>query len=81
MDKIDNPTYTTAEGREFLADDPQNPVGEHWIELGNGVGIHGTIDPDSIGSATAEGGVRLNSSDGQHVYDILSIGSQVLIRR
>lgn len=81
QDKIENPTYTTAEGHEFSADDPQNPVGEYWIELGQGVGIHGTIDPDSIGSPTTDGGVRLNAADIEHVYDMLSIGSPVMIRR
>ncbi|MGE0606763.1 MAG: LysM peptidoglycan-binding domain-containing protein [Pirellulales bacterium] len=81
QDKIDNPTYTTADGREFKADDPQNPVGEHWLELGDGLGIHGTTSPETIGRETAEGGVRLNAIDAHNVFDILSIGSQVLIRR
>jgi lipoprotein-anchoring transpeptidase ErfK/SrfK len=79
--KLENPPYYGADGREIAADDPANPLGEYWVDLGNSLGIHGTIDPETIGGDAAEGCVRLAPADVQHVYDILSIGSRVLIRR
>lgn len=79
--KLENPPYYGSDGQEIAADDPANPLGEYWVDLGNSLGIHGTIDPESIGGTTADGCIRLAPADVQHVYDILSIGSRVLIRR
>ena len=63
------------------ADDPLNPLGERWIDLGDGYGIHGTIDPDSIGKAELRGCIRMRASDVEEVYDLLTKGSEVIIRR
>jgi lipoprotein-anchoring transpeptidase ErfK/SrfK len=58
-------------------------LGERWIGLdsGNQLGIHGTNDPASIGRAESRGCIRLSPTDVDDVYDILSIGSKVVIRR
>ena len=83
-----NPTYY---GREQTidADDPQNPLGEHMLGLAraDGVGasevfgIHGTNDPSSIDRDDPRGFIRLAPGAAQDVFDILSIGSNVIIRR
>jgi lipoprotein-anchoring transpeptidase ErfK/SrfK len=80
-DKLENPPYYAPDGQEIAADDPANPLGEYWVDLGNSLGIHGTIEPETIGGTTADGCIRLAPQDVRHVYDILSIGSRVLIRR
>jgi LysM repeat protein len=49
----------------------------HWIGLGNNMGIVGTSDAASIHPA----GLNLNSRDAEDVYDILSMGSRVVVRR
>jgi len=88
-DKTVNPTYY---GRDQVidAEDPRNPWGERWIGLGEPggdaaqtarVGIHGTDDPLRIGSATERGIISLGPRDAEDIYDILSIGSKVVIRR
>ncbi|MGH7199516.1 MAG: L,D-transpeptidase family protein, partial [Planctomycetaceae bacterium] len=74
VDKVTNPQYTDPDGRVIAADDPANPIGEYWISLGDRYGIHGTIDPASIGRAESRGCIRLNSADVQEVYDFLTIG-------
>lgn len=81
LNKVTNPQYTDPDGRVIAGDDPRNPLGEYWIDLGNSYGIHGTIDPDSIGSASSRGCIRLNDGDIRAVYEFLTIGSEVVIRQ
>jgi lipoprotein-anchoring transpeptidase ErfK/SrfK len=78
-DKLVDPTYYGEDG-VVAHDDPANPLGEHWISIGNSYGIHGTIDPDSIGRAESQGCVRLRNEDVAEVYDFLTVGSEVVIR-
>ncbi len=43
---------------------PNNPVGVVWIALNkDGIGIHGTNDPDTIGRAASHGCIRLANWD------------------
>ncbi len=81
LNKVTNPQYTDPQGRVIDGDDPKNPLGEHWIDIGDGFGIHGTLNPNSIGSDQSRGCIRLLNSDIAEVHDLLDIGSEVLIRR
>ena len=79
-EKSVNPVYYGRD-RSISADDPENPLGERWIGLGGGVGIHGTNNPQNIGRDELPGSISLNPRDSEDVYDILSLGSRVTIRR
>ncbi|MBX7165764.1 MAG: L,D-transpeptidase family protein [Pirellulales bacterium] len=79
QNKVENPEYTGADGT-IAADDPANPLGERWLDLGNHLGIHGTNDPNSVGRAESRGCIRMSPADIIDVYDILSVGSRVTIR-
>ena len=65
-------------GEPFKPEDPDNPIGERWIGLAGvgeyavntGYGIHGTIDPDSIGKQMSMGCVRLGDEDVELVYEL-----------
>lgn len=81
LNKVVNPQYTDPDGQVIAGDDPSNPLGERWLDLGSSYGIHGTIDPESIGKAASRGCIRLNEADVVAVYDFLSVGSEVVIRR
>lgn len=81
LNKVENPQYTDPTGKVIAADDPSNPLGERWIDLGNSYGIHGTVDPGSIGKAKSRGCIRLNDKDVIEVYDFLVKGSEVVIRK
>ena len=61
--------------------DANNPLGKHWIGLGNNVGIHGTNDPAGAASNDPRGCIRMSARDAADLYDILSPGSRVIIRR
>lgn len=88
--KLINPEWThPVSGQRFEADDPANPIGEHWLGLEGidesnaklaGYGIHGTIDNDSIGHDRSLGCVRLLSSDVALVWAALADGAEVEIR-
>jgi lipoprotein-anchoring transpeptidase ErfK/SrfK len=83
-EKLNDPTYYGV--NELIEhDDPRNPLGEFWLELNNeagslqGLGIHGSIDPESIGREVAQGSIRLRESDAAQVFDLLTVGSEVEI--
>jgi lipoprotein-anchoring transpeptidase ErfK/SrfK len=77
--KLVDPTYYGPDG-VIEHDDPSNPLGERWIDIGNSYGIHGTIEPDSIGQSLSRGCIRMHNDDVAAVYDLLTIGSEVTIR-
>lgn len=79
-DKVVNPTYY-GNGRQIDADDPNNPLGERLIGLGSQMSIHGTNDPQAIGRSGGPGCLCLGSRDVEDVFDILSVGSRVVIQR
>lgn len=79
QEKVTNPTYYGREGA-IAAGDPRNPLGDRWIDLGNQLGIHGSSAPSGVGSDT-RGSIRLSRQDAADVFDILSKGSRVVIRR
>jgi lipoprotein-anchoring transpeptidase ErfK/SrfK len=48
----------------MLPPGPNNPVGVMWIQLNkDGIGIHGTNDPGTIGRASSHGCIRLANWD------------------
>lgn len=66
--------------------DPRNPLGTRWIELRTPagevthLGFHGTNEPDSVGSDTSLGCVRLRNGDVEELYEILPRGTEVVIQ-
>lgn len=80
QEKLENPVWYRPEGGVVAADDPQNPLGEYWLGLGNHIGIHGTIDPSSIGNTVSRGCIHLGDDDIEEVFGLLISGSEVIIR-
>lgn len=80
QEKIENPTWYDPDGGQIDRDDPQNPLGEYWIGLGEHIGIHGTIDPQSIGTARSRGCIHMRDNDIAEVFALLGRGSSVRIR-
>ena len=81
QNKLENPVWYDPDGNVVDADDPQNPLGEYWLGLGDHIGIHGTIDPESIGQAASRGCIHLGDDDIAEVFALLSVGSTVMIRK
>lgn len=88
--KLVNPMWRNpGTGEVFEPNNPKNPIGEHWIGLEGlgeaaayaGYGIHGTIDPESIGQQRSMGCVRMQADDVALVYELLTEqGSMIQIR-
>lgn len=80
--KLVNPQWRNPRtGEFFYSDDPENPIGERWIGIKGidptneellGYGIHGTIEPDSIGRMESMGCIRMHDADVKLVYDALT---------
>lgn len=83
--RLRNPTYfppeTAPDRRAINANDPKNPLGEHWIGLEGidgdakgqeGFGIHGTIEPESIGRNASQGCVRMDNDDVATIWALLA---------
>jgi len=85
-DKVKNPPYQPQHktGSAFKASGaPDNPLGTRWIRFdkAKGLGIHGTIDPTSIGHDVSEGCIRLLPKDVEELYDMVVVkASKVTIR-
>jgi hypothetical protein len=84
--KLINPDWTNPRtGEHFASNDPKNPIGNRWIGLDGigdaagyaGYGLHGTIEPESIGREMSMGCVRLADGDIELVYELL--GEQVSV--
>jgi lipoprotein-anchoring transpeptidase ErfK/SrfK len=54
-------------------------LGTRRLELGDGYGIHGTNEPESIGRSVSHGCVRLRNEDIEKLYDMVSVGTPVYI--
>lgn len=57
-----------------------NPLKARWMGITDGVGIHGTGDDYSIGSAASHGCVRMHVADVKRLYPLVPVGTTVLIR-
>lgn len=89
--KLINPEWVNPRTRErYLPDDPNNPIGDFWIGLEgtseavrdlDGYGIHGTIEPDSIGKQASMGCVRLLPDDIALVFELLVESESTVIIR
>jgi len=88
--KLEKPIWTNpADGKTYHPEDPDYPLGSRWIALEGlsgdaknrtGFAIHGTKEPEQIGSAGSQGCIRMHNGDAILVYNIMFPGlSQVEI--
>jgi len=83
----ENPTYTYRPKLKFkgvkatkpftIAPGPNNPVGNTWIDLGDGYGIHGTPEPQNISKTESHGCVRLTNWDAEALGKMVHRGIKV----
>ncbi len=79
--KLVKPTWTDPDtGRVYKASDADYPLGSRWIALDGlsgaamgrtGFAIHGTKDPDQIGTAGSRGCIRMYNGDAVLMYNLL----------
>ena len=68
---------------------PENVLGTHWLGLKPiegtdlrliGYGIHGTWEPETIGTAASQGCIRLRNEDITELFDLIPAGIRVVIK-
>lgn len=82
--KMIKPTWTDPDtGKTYKGSDPDYPLGSRWIALdgieGNargrtGFALHGTHEPETIGTQSSRGCIRLHNGDVIEVYEVLEPG-------
>lgn len=66
----------------FMAGGPGNPMGARALYLGTTVyRIHGTNQPQTIGSAVSSGCFRLVNADVIDLYERIPVGTKVIVRQ
>lgn len=66
----------------FMAGGPGNPLGARAMYLGATVyRIHGTNQPNTIGSAVSSGCIRLVNPDVMDLYNRVPVGTKVIVQQ
>lgn len=80
INKLIDPPWYPPSGKVVPPGDPKNVLGSRWLGLSKqGYGIHGTIEPETIGQSVTEGCVRMKNSDVEELYSIVPVGTEVVI--
>lgn len=66
-------------GKTIPPGDPKNPLKARWLGVYDGVGIHGTSDIASLGSAASHGCIRMDPKDVIDLYPQVPVGTPVYI--
>ncbi|HEV7918570.1 MAG TPA: L,D-transpeptidase family protein [Solirubrobacterales bacterium] len=66
-------------GKVIKPGDPRNPLKKRWMGIYNGVGIHGTSDISSLGTAASHGCIRMNPDDVVDLFPHVPVGASVYI--
>jgi lipoprotein-anchoring transpeptidase ErfK/SrfK len=77
----DKPWAGDLAGKVIAPDDPKNPIKARWMGFSRaaGVGIHGTADEASIGTAASHGCVRMTVKDVVDLYDRVPLHTPLYI--
>jgi len=66
----------------YMAGGPANPLGARAMYLGSTIyRIHGSNEPDTIGTAVSSGCIRMLNEDVVDLYERVRIGTQVVVLR
>jgi lipoprotein-anchoring transpeptidase ErfK/SrfK len=86
--KLEKPIWTNPlDGRRYYPEDPDYPLGSRWIGLEGledaakgrtGFAIHGTKDPEQLGTAGSQGCIRLDNGAAILVYNMLFPGESLV---
>jgi lipoprotein-anchoring transpeptidase ErfK/SrfK len=66
----------------YMAGGPENPLGARAMYLGGSLyRIHGSNEPDTIGTAVSSGCIRMLNEDVVDLYDRVKVGTTVVVLR
>jgi lipoprotein-anchoring transpeptidase ErfK/SrfK len=73
------PNRPWAQGASPVPPGPSNPLGTRWMGLAGGIGIHGTPQAWSIGSAASHGCIRMRIPEAEWLFARVRLGTPVFI--
>jgi lipoprotein-anchoring transpeptidase ErfK/SrfK len=66
----------------YMEGGPENPLGARAMYLGSSLyRIHGSNEPDTIGTAVSSGCIRMLNDDVVDLYDRVKVGTRVVVLR
>jgi len=79
-DKLVNPTWFKT-GAILPPGSPENALGTRWMGLDKpSYGIHGTIEPKSIGTQASEGCIRMLNEEVEELFSVVPVGTKITIQ-
>lgn len=79
INKIVDPVWYT-QGAIVPSDSPKNILGSRWMGFSiPGYGLHGTIEPESVGKQATKGCIRMLNQDVEELFTIVPTGTEVTI--
>jgi lipoprotein-anchoring transpeptidase ErfK/SrfK len=80
--KIENPVWFKNGGPPIPSESPDNELGSRWMGFDTDphYGIHGTLHPETIGRQVTDGCVRMKNEDVEEIFDIIPVGTEVVIQ-
>lgn len=79
INKLENPTWFHA-GAIVPPDSPDNILGSRWLGFDTpGYGLHGTTLPETIGTQSSKGCIRMLNSDVEEIYDLVPLGTVITV--
>ncbi|MDQ1273457.1 MAG: hypothetical protein QG591_2087 [Planctomycetota bacterium] len=84
--KMKEPVWYSPDGGVFPYGHKENILGTRWIGFKDkpdlhGYGIHGTTQPETIGTASSNGCIRMLNSDVEELYDFVTLNTEIIIQR
>ena len=77
--KLKNPDWYR-NGRRIPSGNPENILGTRWMGISEAsYGIHGTTQPETIGTQSTEGCVRMLNKDVEELYKLVTLSTPVKI--
>jgi len=85
-ERIEQPTWYAPDGKVYPFGEKENILGTRWLGFErtaefSGFGIHGTAFPETIGTESSAGCIRMRNEDVEEVYDLIPEGAVVTIVR
>jgi lipoprotein-anchoring transpeptidase ErfK/SrfK len=74
------PDSRWAEGIGPIPPGPANPLGTRWIGISSpAIGLHGTPAPETVGTRSSHGCIRLEIRRAEWLYNVVDVGTPVVI--
>ena len=84
VDKLKDPDWYSPDGQVYPAGSPENILGRYFLKFDNpsysGFGAHGTPKPETVGTMSSMGCIRMYDADIADLYNLLPRKAKVEVR-